>query len=348
MSYFEGLKLTKKGEQLQAKINGNLSETLTFTKAKLGSGSITSNDEIRFLTDVKEVWGTANVTSCKIQGDEKNIVAIELQFSNAELREDKIFREIGLYAQGNEGEEILYAYANAGDKYDYIPLMKDSPHSFIIVIYFNITSGSKVDAKIDLHSYVSLQEFNEGMNKKVNKTDYASAEQYGIVKYGAEEGTVLEGNKFTQMMGKDYGGVLNEPGTKEVGKTYFDKNTKKLYLCKNTNTDISANINNYIAMDSHSILERLENLIKIKKYSATTQDYITINSGTLVISEVGISNLKNKIGIPLNSTIVSVTVGQSAGYCEYCTYNYDTDTAHIGHIVPVNNSRTAIIHIAYI
>ena len=262
MSYFEGLKLTKKGEQLQAKINGNLSETLTFTKAKLGSGSITSDAEIRFLTDVKEVWGTANVTSCKIQGDEKNIVAIELQFSNAELREDKIFREIGLYAQGNEGEEILYAYANAGDKYDYIPLMKDSPHSFIIVIYFNITSGSKVDAKIDLHSYVSLQEFNEGMNKKVNKTDYASAEQYGIVKYGTEESTALEGNKFTQMMGKDYGGILNELGLKEVGKTYFDKNTKKLYLCKNNNSDISANINNYIAMDSHSILERLENLYK--------------------------------------------------------------------------------------
>ncbi len=266
MSYFEGLKLTKKGEQLQAKINGNLSETLTFTKAKLGSGSITSNDEIRFLTDVKEVWGTANVTSCKIQGDEKNIVAIELQFSNAELREDKIFREIGLYAQGNEGEEILYAYANAGDKYDYIPLMKDSPHSFIIVIYFNITSGSKVDAKIDLHSYVSLQEFNEGMNKKVNKTDYASAEQYGIVKYGTQENTALEGNKFTQMMGKDYGGILNEIGLKEVGKTYFDKNTKKLYLCKNNNSDISANINNYIAMDSHSILERLENFSKFEEY----------------------------------------------------------------------------------
>ena len=262
MSYFEGLKLTKKGEQLQAKINGNLSETLTFTKAKLGSGAITSNDEIRFLTDVKEVWGTANVTSCKIQGDEKNIVAIELQFSNAELREDKIFREIGLYAQGNEGEEILYAYANAGDKYDYIPLMKDSPHSFIIVIYFNITSGSKVDAKIDLHSYVSLQEFNEGMNKKVNKTDYASAEQYGIVKYGAEEGTVLEGNKFTQMMGKDYGGILNEPGLKTSGKAYWDNNTRKLYICKNNNSDISPNINNYIPFDNGSILERLENLTR--------------------------------------------------------------------------------------
>ena len=264
MSYFEGLKLTKKGEQLQAKINGNLSETLTFTKAKLGSGSITSNDEIRFLTDLKEEWGTANVTSCKIQGDEKNIVAIEVQFSNAELREDKIFREVGLYAQGNEGEEILYAYANAGDKYDYIPLMKDSPHSFVLVFYFNITSGSKVDAKIDLHSYITHQEFNEGMSKKVNKTDYASAEQYGIVKFGTEEGKALEGNKIEEITGKTYGGVLNEVGLKEAGKTYFDKNTKKLYLCKNNNTDISANINNYIAMDSNSILERLENLLTFK------------------------------------------------------------------------------------
>lgn len=294
MSYFEGLKLTKKGEQLQAKINGNLSETLTFTKAKLGSGAITSNDEIRFLTDVKEVWGTANVTSCKIQGDEKNIVAIELQFSNAELREDKIFREIGLYAQGNEGEEILYAYANAGDKYDYIPLMKDSPHSFIIVIYFNITSGSKVDAKIDLHSYVSLQEFNEGMNKKVNKTDYASTEQYGIVKYGAEEGTVLEGNKFTQMMGKDYGGILNEPGLKTSGKAYWDNNTRKLYICKNNNSDISPNINNYIPFDNGSILERLENLIKVD--AGITGNYTTLGSYTYNFPK----SYKQVLGVAIN------------------------------------------------
>jgi len=312
MSYFEGLKLTKKGEQLQAKINGNLSETLTFTKAKLGSGSITSNDEIRFLTDVKEEWGTANVASCKIQGDENNIVAIELQFSNAGLREDKIFREIGLYARGNEGDEILYAYANAGDKYDYIPLMKDSPHSFVIVIYFNITSGTKVDANIDLHSYITFQEFNEGMSKKVNKTDYASAEQYGIVKYGAEGGTALEGNKIEEITGKTYGGVLNEVGLKEAGKTYFDKNTKKLYLCKNNNTDISANINNYIAMDSNSILERLENLSKVTilKKSDVDREFLKyfgliqiIKIGKLVIFSGVINQVLNN-AINTSGTII--------------------------------------------
>jgi len=333
MSYFEGLKLTKKGEQLQAKINGNLSETLTFTKAKLGSGSITSNDEIRFLTDVKEVWGTANVTSCKIQGDEKNIVAIELQFSNAELREDKIFREIGLYAQGNEGEEILYAYANAGDKYDYIPLMKDSPHAFIIVIYFNITSGSKVDAKIDLHSYVSLQEFNEGMNKKVNKTDYASAEQYGIVKYGTEEGTVLEGNKFTQMMGKDYGGILNEPGLKTSGKAYWDNNTRKLYICKNNNSDISPNINNYIPFDNGSILERLENLNTTKeektKLSLTQINNVNLNNVTGAGFYVSSGWGNNISGVPQEldnndsrAFYLVVFSLESGSYCQQILYSF--------------------------
>lgn len=201
--------------------------------------------------------------------------------------------------------------------------MKDSPHSFIIVIYFNITSGSKVDAKIDLHSYVSLQEFNEGMNKKVNKTDYASAEQYGIVKYGAEEGTVLEGNKFTQMMGKDYGGILNEPGTKEVGKTYFDKNTKKLYLCKNTNTDISANINNYIAMDSHSILERLENLIKVEVIQMTNLlDYVA----GLNITE-WYAPLPSHIDV---NKIVSVTNINQGNWGEYCNLDIKAKTLRVG------------------
>ena len=260
MSYFKALKLTKKGEQLQAKINGNLSETLVFTRAKIGSGTIASEDEIRFLTDIKETWGTANVSSCKIEGEDNNRVALELQFSNATLTEDKIFREIGLFAKGNDNEEILYAYANAADKYDYIPLMKDSPHSFIIVISFIIASGTKIEANIDLNSYVSLKKFNEEMAKKANKTDRASTEEYGLTKYGTEEGTSLEGNKFTQMTGKDYGGILNIAGQKEAGKAYWDNNTKKLYICKNNNSDISPNVNNYVPFDSNSLLERLENL----------------------------------------------------------------------------------------
>ena len=325
MSYFKALKLTKKGEQLQAKINGNLSETLVFTRAKIGSGTIASEDEIRFLTDIKEMWGTANVSSCKIEGEDNNRVALELQFSNATLTEDKIFREIGLFAKGNDNEEILYAYANAADKYDYIPLMKDSPHSFIIVISFIIASGTKIEANIDLNSYVSLKKFNEEMAKKANKTDRASTEEYGLTKYGTEEGTSLEGNKFTQMTGKDYGGILNEPGVKSAGKTYFDKNTKKLYLCKNNNTDISANVNNYIAMDSNSLLERLENLSTIYNMQGDTTIF---KFGNLVIETIGISGREGVRTANVKTNFKNIIYVSLAPYITYGQQENTTQTIH--------------------
>lgn len=93
---------------------------------------------------------------------------------------------------------------------------------------------------------------------------------------------------------------------------------------------------------------RLENLIKIKSYSIITQDSLVIQNGILVFSEIVISNFKNKIGIPSNSTIVSISAAQTSGYCEYVTYNYESDTAAIGHIVPSSNPRNATINVAYI
>jgi len=92
----------------------------------------------------------------------------------------------------------------------------------------------------------------------------------------------------------------------------------------------------------------LENLIKIKSYPTITQDSLTIQNGALVFSEIQISNFKNKIGIPSNSIIVSVSPAQSSGYCEYATYNYESDIVVIGHIIPAGNPRNAIINVAYI
>ena len=152
------------------------------------------------------------------------------------------------------------------------------------------------------------------MAKKANKTDRASTEEYGLTKYGTETGTALEGNKIEEITGKTYGGVLNEAGLKEAGKTYFDKNTKKLYLCKNNNTDISANINNYIAMDSNSLLERFENLIKVKNNKIFTIGNICIETINCTPNTVGVrtvnveSDFKNIFFISLTGYI---TEGQT-------------------------------------
>ncbi|MGP1429521.1 MAG: hypothetical protein ACTTJX_04710 [Fusobacterium sp.] len=75
-------------------------------------------------------------------------------------------------------------------------------------------------------------------------------------------------NKFNENIlhttGKEYGGILNNVGNKIAGKTYFDNNTKKLFLCLKNNNNTSANTENFTPIDSNSIHERLENLIKMK------------------------------------------------------------------------------------
>ncbi|MEZ7724792.1 hypothetical protein O3885_13055, partial [Fusobacterium sp. 27098_8_59] len=40
----------------------------------------------------------------------------------------------------------------------------------------------------------------------------------------------------------------------------YDRNTRKMYKCLNQNSDVSANVANFIPLDNNSLLDRLENL----------------------------------------------------------------------------------------
>ena len=166
--------------------------------------------------------------------------------------------------------------------------------------------------------------------------------------YGSQKGTALEGNRLAEILGLEFGGNIQDIGNKTKGKFYYDNVTKFYYECIEDNSLTYNDSGKFRAISNKPISDKVENLCKIKRYSATTLDYMSIENGALVISEVRISDLKNKIGIPSNSTIISVSAAQSAGYCEYCTYNYESDTAHVGHIVPKNNPRAAIINVTYI
>ena len=208
--------------------------------------------------------------------------------------------------------------------------------------------------------YYDIEVFNhnsELIDKKIGEMDNslstikegATREKAGIVQLGTEEGKALEGMMLARLAGAyGYGGDIQDEGVKNPNYIYYDRNTRKMYKCLKQNQDISANVANFVPLDNNSLLERLENLIKIKSYSIITQDSLVIQNGILVFSEIVISNFKNKIGIPSNSTIVSISAAQTSGYCEYVTYNYESDTAAIGHIVPSSNPRNATINVAYI
>ena len=141
-------------------------------------------------------------------------------------------------------------------------------------------------------SFLKLKKSNEGKEPAITTKETAFNKPFGV-----SEDTVLEGNKFTQMTGKDYGGILNIAGQKEAGKAYWDNNTKKLYICKNNNSDISPNVNNYIPFDSNSLLERLENLLKYDNFNSHNQGWFEIANRQIIYGsfeyKYGTSSVQN-------------------------------------------------------
>jgi hypothetical protein len=93
----------------------------------------------------------------------------------------------------------------------------------------------------------------------------ATREKAGIVQYGTTEGKALEGMMLARLAGcVAYSGDIQEPGVKDINYIYYDRNTRKMYKCLNQNSDVSANVANFIPLDNNSLLDRLENLITIK------------------------------------------------------------------------------------
>lgn len=235
MSRFNGLKLTKLGEKLLADVNGNLNETITFTKGEAGSGTISTEDEIRFLTALKEKWVDLKLTSIEQVGKEKTVVKLEFQFSNTELKEEKKFREIGIYAKSKNTDPILFAYTNAGEFYDYVPLPKDNPQTFIIAINLTVTSA-KVEALVDNSAFITIEFFNSfkldldnKMNEKLDKAnvseEYDTAEKLeNKIKEAKNSGdnAGIEANKKL-----DKGNVIEKYNTAEKIGNEIDKKFDK-------------------------------------------------------------------------------------------------------------------------
>lgn len=117
------------------------------------------------------------------------------------------------------------------------------------------------------HNAELIDKETEDLSNKVAKIqEGATREKAGIVQFGTEEGKALEGMMLARLAGcVGYGGDIQEPGVKDINYIYYDRNTRKMYKCLNQNSDVSANVANFIPLDNNSLLDRLENLITIKE-----------------------------------------------------------------------------------
>ena len=147
------------------------------------------------------------------------------------------------------------------------------------------------------NEYYNIENFNhnaelidketEDLSNKVAEIQQgATREKTGIVQFGTEEGKALEGMMLARLAGcVGYGGDIQEPGVKDINYIYYDRNTRKMYKCLNQNSDVSANVANFIPLDNNSLLDRLENL--------------SISDGT----EILVKNFSNKSNFTVQEII---------------------------------------------
>lgn len=125
------------------------------------------------------------------------------------------------------------------------------------------------------NDYYNIDDFNQNselIDKETEKLsnavtkiqEGATKDKKGIVQFGTEEGKALEGMMLARLAGcVGYGGDIQTAGVKDVNYIYYDRNTRKMYKCLNQNSDVSANVANFIPLDNNSLLDRLENLYKV-------------------------------------------------------------------------------------
>ena len=183
--------------------------------------------------------------------------------------------------------------------------------------------------------YYDIEIFNhnsELIDKKIGEMDSslatikegATREKAGIVQFGTEEGKALEGMMLARLAGAyGYGGDIQDEGVKNPNYIYYDRNTRKMYKCLKQNQDISANVTNFIPLDNNSLLERLENLIKIEVIQMTNLlDYIA----GLNITE-WYAPLPSHIDV---NKVISVTNVNQGNWGEYCNLDIKAKTLRVG------------------
>ena len=317
MAIFKDTTITDNGRTLIANALGN-NKQITFTRMVTSSKVYSDTTDVSKLINIDEIKQTVNLSRVSQEGTKVRLNAI---FTNASVNSAYKIETIGLYGKIDSGNEILYSVTRAAEA-DTMPA----------------TNGINL-ATVEIDLITEINNSN-GATMQINPSTLATLSTL--------QDYIKHEEKMNWMGTDGYGGLLQDAGTKKVGIAYYDKANKQMVVPTVENTLTYFEGSKFIPISDYQNAKKLENLCKVKSYSVTTLDYISIENGTLAISEVEIRNLKNKIGIPSNSTIVSVSVAQSAGYCEYCTYNYDSDMAHVGHIVPKNNQRAATINVVYI
>lgn len=168
---FTGIKLTNKGaEMLAAAHHGG---TMSFTRVQIGSGSLTDGTSEQAVTALVEPVCYLPIAEASRSGSETSIM---FQVINRDITAEFAFREIGLFAVDDGGIEYLYAYSNAGDDAETIPLPSVTTIDYIMSLKLTISNEIDVTVEIDDTLVFATK---EDVAKCVKQTDVIDIEHGG-------------------------------------------------------------------------------------------------------------------------------------------------------------------------
>ena len=231
---------------------------IIFTKISLGDGLL-NGETIETMTALKHRLMDGNVPKINHLGNGE-IEAVST-VSNSELTAGFFARELGLFAKlGEEGEEQLFAYTNAGSNASYIP-----PNTSVDEKMLGIQLGvgdAIVQVNYQSHLYITYEQLEDGIAHH-NNDEHAHDNRFN--KYLPTAGGTVTGNvKFNNA----------SVGFNNGNNTY----DAKIIIASNGNFDIgvtedSANKNATTQLLLHSQNKpKWYNSSGVNKELATTED----------------------------------------------------------------------------
>lgn len=331
MADYIGWVITNKGRELLAKVI-NHETRLNITKLEIGSGYNTGNDrELTALINAKNIFLVNSY-------ERKDNASVEFTFivsnrttsGDALNREAYQIKEMGIFASDDAGVEVLYAY-NKGTNGDYLPVF-NGKNQIDIIEKCIITIDQQADMNVNIDNsitYVTYEGLRRELDKKINKTDLATETEAGLITLAKIK--ELEDAKMSQMMGADYGGLLQTPGQKEMGKTYYDTVNKQM-VCPIENNNLTYyETTKFIPISGLQNAKNVENLSNIETYSIDPKLTVGIiqkigNICILTVDSGVVYNGKNygevlfnvpekfrpKLLIPVSAGVLNSTIGGAA------------------------------------
>lgn len=229
MSIFKRAVLTRAGMDMIARTQAN-GDAICFTKAVSGSGLWDADEDMEFISQVKDPKQEFGFSGIEIMDGNSGTVVLTVVLSNKGLKELYYIGELGIYAKAKDGKEVLYALMTTDESLTYMPAENGIGVSSIVErINIGVSNASHTKIESDTGfvaatDFIALKKYIDKMSALAKGAQgqiprKASGEEYDI------EWVDLEKNVITD----------KEENFPEIGKknaVYIDPDDASLYIWK--------------------------------------------------------------------------------------------------------------------